>query len=668
MISIRPVFISWLIAFSGLTAAVGGGGAYAMGRAPSNSGPTPATPAPAVVKPVVAPPVAGFKVQPRPGLDPLVNRGIQVNALAGVGNLVQAEPLPDGRMILLAVDEVYGTPRLARLRADGSIDPTFRQGGARTLIYGYPSGQYRDFTYRLIDGATHSEYSNLLQHATIQVGTDGRINILGGFGSMLMRIRLDASGEIDRTFGDQGVQVVDIRSVASLDDPGTSYLGAIRLNRDGQAIVQVLNGFSQPTYDPSAGKYKREAGTLLRLNADGTLDRRFGVKGLLRLPGVLTSIGYMYNDDAIYSQADGSILFLASREYLQRISGDGSRLAAFEFGFWANQFTSSSLTVNPRGATCIGNSWSWGTLVSALNRPADGTKGEVTFGQVAGLGGFATLQAHEWASGTVLAIGFEGSSKLALRVVTPDGKADPAFSAPAFELRGMSENGYIVLSRKVLTVENPDGSVTVIVKDGADLLVMKVNDFSQKEFVFDLPANASLGAKFNLNPRGGRTPYNLKIVSGAGTIEGTTFTSKVPGVVAVELTDTDGRKVKKEITYSNASVLTVRVCLDALSRVKIENVNQVTITRLGGGWDPGMHPDCRFYGNTARNGMVAGAIDPGCAEVNWRDPDAHFSGHGWEINGWDGQATGSGPFLADVNDQAPGAHDHHLVFSCKRVK
>ncbi|GAB3468328.1 hypothetical protein GCM10027398_16380 [Azotobacter salinestris] len=113
----------------------------------------------------------------------------------------------------------------------------------------------------LVDAGGHDDYSHALA-----LQADGRI-LLAGYsydtGSRnydFSLVRLDADGSLDSGFGDDGKVVFDI---AGSDDQGYS----LSVQPDGRILV------AGSSYNPSRSDYDF---SVIRLNADGTLDRNFG--------------------------------------------------------------------------------------------------------------------------------------------------------------------------------------------------------------------------------------------------------------------------------------------------------------------------------------------------------------------------------------------------------
>jgi uncharacterized delta-60 repeat protein len=181
----------------------------------------------------------------------------------------------DGKLLIGgSFDEVNGVrrPGIARLNVDGTLDGSFQNGSS---------------------GAVSS----------IAVQSDGKV-LIGRAGQIT---RLNSDGTLDTNFQvglSEGVEVY-----------------SFRLQSDGRVVVGV--GF----FDVNAGYYRNG---IVRLNADGTLDRAFqeGLTG----PG---SVGWI---NSIAIQTEGKVLLGGnfetvngvSRNRIARLNSDGTLDSAFQ--------------------------------------------------------------------------------------------------------------------------------------------------------------------------------------------------------------------------------------------------------------------------------------------------------------------------------------------------
>ncbi|MCX7211794.1 MAG: Ig-like domain-containing protein [Burkholderiales bacterium] len=221
---------------------------------------------------------------------------VPVGVANEVGSSVTAQP--DGR-ILLAGYSSNGSDAdfsLIRLNADGSLDTSFNGDGK--LIMPVGSGD------------------DIGKSVTVQ--TDGKI-LLAGYSSIgidfeFSLIRLNADGTLDTGFNGSGKLIMP---VGSDEDTGQS----VSVQTDGKILV-AGNSFNGSDYDFS----------LIRLNADGTLDTTFDNDGKLIVPvGTHDDLGY-----SLTLQPDGRILVAGSSINgstsdfsLIRVNADGSLDTAF---------------------------------------------------------------------------------------------------------------------------------------------------------------------------------------------------------------------------------------------------------------------------------------------------------------------------------------------------
>ncbi|MFB8828765.1 delta-60 repeat domain-containing protein [Azotobacter sp. CWF10] len=233
---------------------------------------------------------------------------------------------PDGRILLTGRSYSIASKSydfgVIRLNADGTLDTGFDGDGKAAFDIDRSFDEARSLSVLPDGGILVAGYS-----VTSSNNTDFSL------------IRLNADGTLDTGFGDAGQVVVDIGGGGDQDSAydlavqpdgkillaGESHSNftVIRLNADGtldsgfgvDGKVTDLGGsqseslFLQPdgrillvgpTYNASSGNY--DFG-VLRLNADGTLDTSFGTDGKVTFDGG----GHEYGNDLIV-QPDGKIL------------------------------------------------------------------------------------------------------------------------------------------------------------------------------------------------------------------------------------------------------------------------------------------------------------------------------------------------------------------------
>ena len=205
--------------------------------------------------------VARFTPDGQP--DPTFGSGGVVSTAFGVDIQDEAHAVAvqsDGRIVVAGA--VYGDFGLARYNADGSLDPTFGDGGRVTTSFG-----------------TSPQSFDSARDVAIQ--SDGRIVVVGeahnGSFPVFALARYNADGSLDETFGTGGL-------VRTPFDPESSSATSIGLLADGRIIAV---GYA------STGSSQHFA--LARYDADGNLDASFGTGGR-----VTTAFG---DDPFTYDQA-----------------------------------------------------------------------------------------------------------------------------------------------------------------------------------------------------------------------------------------------------------------------------------------------------------------------------------------------------------------------------
>jgi uncharacterized delta-60 repeat protein len=171
---------------------------------------------------------------------------------SGAGALLQQD---DGKLV--AAGWADGTFALVRLQADGTLDPTFGDGG--TVLTGL------------------SGWANALLQQS-----DGKL-VAAGYAFALVRLHED--GTLDPTFGDGGMVLAGLDGCAN----------AVLQQTDGKLVAA---GFTYQ--DDSSGA---RAFTLVRYQADGSPDPTFGDGGK-----VLTNIGGWSDANALVQQSGGKLV------------------------------------------------------------------------------------------------------------------------------------------------------------------------------------------------------------------------------------------------------------------------------------------------------------------------------------------------------------------------
>jgi uncharacterized delta-60 repeat protein len=148
---------------------------------------------------------------------------------------------PDGKIVLAGDSRLQVA--VVRLKANGTLDPTFDGDGKKTLSWG------------AIGRAT-----------AVVVAPNGKI-LLGGFsgpeGGNIQVARLKANGALDTTFATAGI--------ATIDFGGDDFGEAMARQADGRIVV--------------AGRSTAAGAVVARLRATGALDPDFGSGGRVTLAG-----------------------------------------------------------------------------------------------------------------------------------------------------------------------------------------------------------------------------------------------------------------------------------------------------------------------------------------------------------------------------------------------
>jgi uncharacterized delta-60 repeat protein len=225
---------------------------------------------------------------------------------------------PDGKIVaagrssLGEVDAEGADFALARYNRDGSLDPTFGDGG-RVLTTFDPSG---------IAGAAH-----------VLIQPDGKIvaggHTGGGSDADFALARYLTDGELDPSFGDGGLVVTPVSNV-------TDWLHALAVQPDGRILAA---GYSYESL--SRGHI-----ALARYNADGSLDPTFDGDGIV----VATSLPAGMVGEELLLLRTGRLL-VAGIGGVARFNADGSLDRSFGAGGRARSGNVAAWTaaIHPNG-------------------------------------------------------------------------------------------------------------------------------------------------------------------------------------------------------------------------------------------------------------------------------------------------------------------------------
>ncbi|MGI9019727.1 MAG: hypothetical protein ACR2G3_03315 [Solirubrobacterales bacterium] len=173
--------------------------------------------------------------------------GFPVNGDSDEGQAVAIQR--DGKIVVAGFSWNHGEAALARLEADGDLDPSFSGDGRMTI---------RHIRHRVIDFFVHG----------VAIQPDGKIVIAGSYDGVFSNgdfalARVKANGKLDPSFSGDGFQKIKFRN-GSRDDVGR----AVAIQRDGKIVVA---GYSYRGSDYDFA--------LARVKANGKLDHGFSGDG-----------------------------------------------------------------------------------------------------------------------------------------------------------------------------------------------------------------------------------------------------------------------------------------------------------------------------------------------------------------------------------------------------
>ena len=333
---------------------------------------------------------------------------------------------PDGKALVVGVADIPDA-RLVLLRynRDGTPDLTFGTAGQASV----PS------SYRGWD-----PFSSLAPTDPVAVQPDGKILVEqsdnGPEGLSFDVYRFDADGSLDPTFGQGGIASMAMPGIVDGVFPGMA------LQADGKIVLAGWWSGPADDYTPDF--------TLMRYNADGSLDTSFG-GGVVSTP-LSTDPGPDYAQD-VRVQADGRIVVVgygshttATGDYcssvdLARYLPDGSLDPSFgNGGIVLDSFPGNSqsdqgyqaLAIQPDGKLVAGG-WDWdGAYEFALRRYNPDGSPDLSFG-TGGKAAAAFPQGSSWnrvavePDGRIVISGTDDPGRLALVRFDADGSLDTTF-------------------------------------------------------------------------------------------------------------------------------------------------------------------------------------------------------------------------------------------------
>lgn len=174
-------------------------------------------------------------------------------------NLTAVQVLPNQKIVVtgVALSPVFqGNLIVARLNPDGTPDTTFGNNGT--------------FQLALSSAETYGYAVRALPDGKLMVGGVA-ISLNTGYSDVLL-LRLDDHGNMDQTFGSNGITV---HNFTDFDD----FLQDMQVQPDGKIVVSG-------TVSEISGFDLFNTPAIMRFTADGQLDPGFGEDGLRRFPAV----------------------------------------------------------------------------------------------------------------------------------------------------------------------------------------------------------------------------------------------------------------------------------------------------------------------------------------------------------------------------------------------
>ena len=240
-------------------------------------------------------------------------------------DMAAAVSVQSDETIVVAGTAYPGDFAIARYTADGGLDTSFSGDGIATVDF----GESKDVAEGLgiqADGKIVVSGSSNLNIAVARLSTDGdldrtfsgdgraitdtgggwasgggglalqgdgKIVVAGTANQNFLLVRYTPDGDLDRTFGKEGLQPIDIGECFDPD-----FGSDVAVQPDGKIVEVGMTG------DPGSDILCL---ALARVEPDGRLDRSFGGNGK-----VSASIGYFDRSEAVALQADGTIVIVGS--------------------------------------------------------------------------------------------------------------------------------------------------------------------------------------------------------------------------------------------------------------------------------------------------------------------------------------------------------------------
>src|SRR5262249_22149361 len=412
----------------------------------------------------------GYDFAPRPGIARLNSDGpldASFDPPKPDAPVSKIASLPDGGLLIAGSFTAVGgvpRPRIARLKVDGSLDTSFDAptafDGPITTMAGQADG-------KILLGCSFSKIGDSLHFGIARLNANGTLDptFNGGVASSA----LGNVQAVRRTAEERYVIAGSFTQVSGVERPGLA-----RLNADG-SLDPVFNPSSSVVKQPTAIELSPDGKTfvssasegssrVVRLNADGSVDSTF------------KTASFTGTVNALILQSDGRLLiggFLlaspiaSSQQLIARLNSDGTPDLTFSFSSQENGRI-SALHVLADGKILVGGSFQSIGGVSRTNLARLNSNGTVdaSYDLSANEASYSTIRFTPYIWGKVLVGGgftmLAGMARNGLALLNSDGSLDATF-VPALGVSaravGVLPDGRILLAADSFIVRlNADGS------------------------------------------------------------------------------------------------------------------------------------------------------------------------------------------------------------------
>jgi uncharacterized delta-60 repeat protein len=190
---------------------------------------------------------------------------------------------PDGKIVAIGDTHPSHRGALARYNPDGTLDPTFGNGGKVITV-----------------ANVRESAAGLLILPDGKIMTCGSIDLPNSTNTSFLLLRFNSDGSVDPTFGNGGMVTTNIGT-----DNDRAY--ALALQSDGKIVAAGKKGIQFYPTDQRKGNV-----ALVRYNPDGSLDATFGNGGI-----VVNDFGQGLESYAleVIIQPDGRIIIAGESSY-----------------------------------------------------------------------------------------------------------------------------------------------------------------------------------------------------------------------------------------------------------------------------------------------------------------------------------------------------------------